>query len=164
VLTRAFLPYKKNGSKIIAYSSGFAFLPASFPALSESSAYSVSKMGTARFYEFLAVENPDLEVFIVQPGVIRTALYEKGKLQLDDTIDTSKLEFPSKHKNQANSSTVQLPAHFSVWLASPEAKPLSGRFLFANWDVGQLNSKVASQLEGDPVFLTTSLGGFPFNR
>lgn len=56
-------------------------------------------MGTARFYEFLAIENPDLEVFIVQPGVIRTALYVKGKLQLDDTIDTSKSGFLKKNKD-----------------------------------------------------------------
>jgi NAD(P)-dependent dehydrogenase (short-subunit alcohol dehydrogenase family) len=95
VLARAFLPYKQPGSTIVAYSSGFAILPPSFPMLSKSSAYTVSKMGTARFYEFLAVENPDLNVFIIQPGVIRTALYDKGKLQLDDTIDTSKLELLS---------------------------------------------------------------------
>ena len=50
-------------------------------------------MGTARFYEFLAVENPDLNVFILQPGVVRTALYEKGNLQLDDTLDSSKLSY-----------------------------------------------------------------------
>ena len=49
-------------------------------------------MGTARFYEFLAVEHPDLNVFILQPGVIRTALYEKGKLELDDTIDSGMLD------------------------------------------------------------------------
>lgn len=96
MLARAFLRYKQPGGTIVAYSSGFAILPPSLPILSKSSAYTVSKMGTARFYEFLAVENPDLNVFIVQPGVIRTALYDKGKLQLDDTIDTSKLELLSE--------------------------------------------------------------------
>lgn len=59
---------------------------------------------------------------------------------------------------------VQLPAHFTVWLASPEAKALSGRFLFGNWDVEQLKSDVAPRLKDDPVFLGTSLGGFPFNN
>ena len=73
----------------MAYSSGFAFLPPALPFLAKNSAYSVSKMGTARFYEFLAVENPDLHVFILQPGIIRTALYEKGQLELDATLDTS---------------------------------------------------------------------------
>lgn len=78
MLARAFLLYKKNGSTIIDYSSGFAFLPPSLPFLSRDSAYSVSKMGTTRLYEFLAVENPDLNVFVLHPGFIRTALYEKG--------------------------------------------------------------------------------------
>ena len=54
-------------------------------------------MGTARFYEFLAVGNSDLNVFILQPGIIRTALYIKGKLKLDETLDTRKLESPGKH-------------------------------------------------------------------
>jgi hypothetical protein len=50
-------------------------------------------MGTARFYEFLAFEHPDLNVFILQPGIVRTALYEKGNFQLDDTLDSSKLSY-----------------------------------------------------------------------
>lgn len=90
MLARAFLPYKKSGGTIVAYSSGFGFLPPGLPFLQGNSAYSTSKLGTARFYEFLAVEHPDLNVFVLQPGVIRTALYEKGKLQLDNTIDSSK--------------------------------------------------------------------------
>jgi hypothetical protein len=48
-------------------------------------------MGTARFYEFLAVENPDLNVFFLHPGVVRTALCEKGEFQLDSTLDSSML-------------------------------------------------------------------------
>ena len=75
----------------MAYSSGFAFLPPALPFLAKNSSYSTSKLATARFYEFLAVENPDLNVFILQPGVVRTALYEKGKLDLESTLDTSKI-------------------------------------------------------------------------
>ncbi|ORY11888.1 hypothetical protein BCR34DRAFT_601009 [Clohesyomyces aquaticus] len=95
LLARALLPHKKPSSTIIGFSSGFAFLPASLPFLAKASAYSISKMETARFYEFLAVENPDLNVFVLHPGVIRTALYKKGGLELDETLDT-----------------FQLPAHF----------------------------------------------------
>ena len=129
-------------------------------------------MGTTRFYEFLAVEHPDLNVFIVQPGVIRTALYEKGELQMDDLIDSSKYylmredyqatEGPLMAKANVVSIPVQLPAHFTVWLTSSEAKPLSGRILFANWDVEQLKSIVVPRLQNDPVYLTTTFGGFPF--
>jgi NAD(P)-dependent dehydrogenase (short-subunit alcohol dehydrogenase family) len=91
ILTRAFLPNKKSNGTIIAFSSGFAFLPPSLPFLAKTSAYSISKMGTARFYEVLADEHKDLSVCILQPGIIRTALYEKGKLELDATLDSSKL-------------------------------------------------------------------------
>jgi NAD(P)-dependent dehydrogenase (short-subunit alcohol dehydrogenase family) len=33
---------------------------------------------------------------------------------------------------------VQLSGHFAVWLASPEAEFLKGRFVWANWDVDEL--------------------------
>ncbi|TKA60933.1 hypothetical protein B0A55_12652, partial [Friedmanniomyces simplex] len=33
---------------------------------------------------------------------------------------------------------VQLPGQFAVWLASPEAEFLKGRFVWANWDVDEL--------------------------
>ena len=130
MLVRAFLPTKKAGNTVIATSSGFAFLPPGYPFMAKSSAYSTSKMGTARFYEFLATENPDLNMFILQPGVIRTAVYNKGKLELDSTMDTGK---PILLEQQtlipgADGFAVQLPAHFSVWLASSEARSLPGRF------------------------------------
>jgi NAD(P)-dependent dehydrogenase (short-subunit alcohol dehydrogenase family) len=89
-------PIQKAGGTIIAYSSSFAFLPPALPFLSKSSAYSVSKMGTAHFYEFLAVEHPDLSVFVLQPGIVRIALYTKAESQLDATLDTSKLELSSQ--------------------------------------------------------------------
>lgn len=55
-------------------------------------------MGTGRLYEFVSVENPDLNVFVVQPGVVRTSLYEKGKLKLDNTI-VSELNPPAGVKD-----------------------------------------------------------------
>jgi hypothetical protein len=62
---------------------------------------------------------------------------------------------------KANQYKVQLPAHFSVWLSSPEAKPLVGRFVMVNWDVTQLLKSVESHKE-DPAYLTTGIGGWPF--
>lgn len=35
----------------------------------------------------------------------------------------------------------ELPGHFLVWLASPEAEFLKGKFLWANWDVDELTAK-----------------------
>jgi NAD(P)-dependent dehydrogenase (short-subunit alcohol dehydrogenase family) len=89
-LARAFLPYKKGNGTIVASSSCIAFLPPGLPFLARISAYSISKLGMARFYEYVAVEHPDLNVFNVQPAIVETDLYTKGELNLD-TLDTSKL-------------------------------------------------------------------------
>lgn len=42
------------------------------------------------------------------------------------------------HIEVSNVSTVELPAHFLVWLASEEAKFLRGKFVWANWDAQEL--------------------------
>lgn len=58
--------------------------------------------------------------------------------------------------------TVSLPACFNVWLASPEAQFLKGKFLWANWDVDELKTK-AKKLEAGPE-LKIGLVGWPFQE
>ncbi|KAF2664272.1 NAD(P)-binding protein [Microthyrium microscopicum] len=144
ILAQAFLPSKKAGGTIIGTSSGAGFLPAPMPNMTNTSAYAASKIALSRVYEFIAAENPDLSVFNIQPGIVDTAMYKKSGMDFEEILDT-----------------VQLPAHFAVWLSSPEAKPFSGRFLFSNWDVTQLKEKV-DRVKEDPFYLTTGLGGWPF--
>ena len=55
---------------------------------------------------------------------------------------------------------VSLPASFNVWLASPEARFLKGKFLWANWDVDELKSKAKEIEEGTQ--LSIGLVGWPF--
>jgi hypothetical protein len=55
---------------------------------------------------------------------------------------------------------VSLPANFCVWLASPEAQFLKGKFLWANWDVDELKVK-AKEIEASG-HLSIGLGGWPF--
>jgi hypothetical protein len=50
----------------------------------------------------------------------------------------------------------KMPGDFSVWLASPEATFLNGRYVWAAWDVDEMvamKEKVAS----DPSLLTMGL-------
>lgn len=47
-----------------------------------------------------------------------------------------------------------------VWLCSPEAAFLKGRFLWANWDVEELKA-MREKVEKDPVLLTMGLLGWP---
>lgn len=36
---------------------------------------------------------------------------------------------------------VELPAQFHLWLASPEAGFLKGKFVWVNWDVDELKAR-----------------------
>jgi hypothetical protein len=46
----------------------------------------------------------------------------------------------------------------AVWLASPEAKFLRGKFVYCNWDVDELKER-AKDIEDSPI-LTIGLEGF----
>ena len=52
---------------------------------------------------------------------------------------------------------VSLPAAFHVWLASPEARFLKGKFLWANWDVDELKAR-ADEIKNSSL-LTVALNG-----
>ena len=51
---------------------------------------------------------------------------------------------------------VVLPGQFAVWLASPEADFLNGRFVWAEWDVDEL-LEVKDKIKENPYFLKISL-------
>jgi hypothetical protein len=55
---------------------------------------------------------------------------------------------------------VSLPGSFNVWLASPEARFLKGKFLWANWDVEELQER--SHEIQTSTQLSIALGGWPF--
>jgi hypothetical protein len=55
---------------------------------------------------------------------------------------------------------VELPANFIVWLASPEAAFLKGRFLWSNWDIKELKEKIEYFAE-NPSSLTLGLLNWP---
>jgi hypothetical protein len=61
----------------------------------------------------------------------------------------------------SNSDLVSLPAGFNVWLASPEARFLKGKFLWSNWDVDELKAQ-AKDIEAGTQ-LNIGLVGWPFN-
>lgn len=54
----------------------------------------------------------------------------------------------------------QLPADFSVWLASPEAAFLDKRFIWANWDVDGIKAK-KEEILAHPQLFTVYLNGYP---
>jgi hypothetical protein len=53
---------------------------------------------------------------------------------------------------------VELPASFAVWIVSPEAEFLKGKFVWSNWDVEELKAK--KELKSSQG-LTLGLLGWP---
>ncbi|KAI0065033.1 NAD-P-binding protein [Artomyces pyxidatus] len=82
-----------------------------------ASDYCISKFALDRFSEFIVLENPDIKVFTVHPGVVETQM---GKESL----------IPVPAQDPAS-----LPAATILYLTSGKADYLSGRFISATWDL-----------------------------
>ncbi|KAI1447660.1 hypothetical protein F5Y02DRAFT_432303 [Annulohypoxylon stygium] len=142
LVAKAFLPTANpTQAAFLGVTTDVSLMPAVYlPGLS---AYTASKLAQAKMFEFIAAENPNIFVATVNPGMIETDnFYRTG-----GTTDKLPMD------------TVQLPAHFLVWMASPEASFLRGRCTWANWDVEELKAKKAAIQEG--LFMTAGFKGLP---
>ncbi|RAL64947.1 hypothetical protein DID88_001538 [Monilinia fructigena] len=87
-----------------------------------------------------------MNVFHVHPGVISTAMgLEAGSIETLGQEDD-----------------VSLAASFNVWLASPEARFLKGKYVWANWDVDELKAK-SKEIE-ESARLDIGIVGWPFEN
>lgn len=77
-------------------------------------------------------------------------------------MTVSAVMFCSVEYREADIDLVSLPAGFNVWLASPEARFLNGKFLWANWDVDELMAQ-AKEIKGSTQ-LSIGLVGWPFQN
>lgn len=75
VPVKAFLPTANSShAAIVGLTTAVAFPPAIQPGLS---AYVTSKFALVKFIEYLAAENPNIFAVALNPGVIKTAMFEK---------------------------------------------------------------------------------------
>lgn len=58
--------------------------------------------------------------------------------------------------------SVSLPAGFNLWLASPEARFLKGKFVWCNWDVDELKEQAEEIKAGTKLNL--GIIGWPFDN
>ncbi|KAH9907395.1 hypothetical protein F4778DRAFT_721772 [Xylariomycetidae sp. FL2044] len=107
------------------------------------SSYTSSKLAQAKLFEFLAAENPEVFVATMHPGLVDTNLF----------TDTG------GRADQLPMDNVRLPAHFLLWMASPEAAFLRGRCARANWDVEELKA-LAEKYTGS-LFMSFGSKGLP---
>ena len=59
-----------------------------------------------------------------------------------------------------DSTAVDLSGHFCLWLVSPEADFLRGKYVWVNWDVDELKARKEEIMSTD--LLDTKLGGVSF--
>ncbi|KIW87737.1 uncharacterized protein Z519_11711 [Cladophialophora bantiana CBS 173.52] len=135
---RAFIPVGSPTATIINVSTAGIHVPTAIVA--DLSAYTASKLGALKVFEFVQSEHSDLHVVNIQPGVILS-------------------DINLKHGVMAPMDTPDLPASFTVWACSPEAKFLKNKFVWANWDVDEMKAK-AGEIENSPAF-TMGLLGWP---
>lgn len=126
-------------------------------------AYSTAKMAAVRLWDSLGFANPQLSVFHIQPGVVDTDMNKAaGGVKATGVEDHGKCFcMLARYQHKVNLAfLVSLPASFILWLASPEARFLKGKFLWSNWDVDELKAR-SKELEATTQ-LNVGLGGWPF--
>jgi NAD(P)-dependent dehydrogenase (short-subunit alcohol dehydrogenase family) len=116
------------------------------------SAYASAKIGVAKAMEYLQSENPDMRVVSVYPGVIRSdmSLATEKAYGVEFDFDDCKLKHVLRVHVDADACCVdELPGHFCVWVTSPEADFLGGRYVWAAWDVDELIARKEDILKND---------------
>ncbi|USP77957.1 hypothetical protein yc1106_05231 [Curvularia clavata] len=108
--------------------------------------YCVAKMAVYRLWDTVLLAQPNLSVFHTQPGVVLTEM----NLNVGGAASFKNIE----------TDDVTLPASFNLWLSTPEARFLKGKFLWCNWDIEELRSR-AEELKSGRL-LNLDLNGWPF--
>ncbi|RYC60092.1 hypothetical protein CHU98_g6132, partial [Xylaria longipes] len=109
-------------------------------------AYGLTKHAGQLTMQLIAKDTPPEKMQIVSyhPGAIFTDA-AKASGWTEDTIAWDHVE---------------LPGDYAVWAASPEAKFLHGRFVWASWDVDQLKTgELRKRIDEEQTFLKIGVNG-----
>jgi NAD(P)-dependent dehydrogenase (short-subunit alcohol dehydrogenase family) len=159
IASQAFIPSAKPGAALYSITAGAALLPPTHtPGLS---GYLTSKIAQSKIVEFLAAENPDLFACSVHPGMVDTGIFRgSGADPSQLPMDTRELSFEIL-EFFTDRSAAELCADFLVWLTQPKNKFLKGKLVWANWDVGELETR-AEEIESSAM-MTIGVEGWPFS-
>ncbi|KAK8023734.1 hypothetical protein PG993_011800 [Apiospora rasikravindrae] len=106
LLAKHLFPKAAKDASVVAVPAGAVAFPAAVTA--GLSGYVVSKLALIKTVEYLAVENPDLNVTAVHPGMVDTPIFRKSGATPDS---------PMVHMD-----TPKLFSGFCLWVTRPEAK------------------------------------------
>jgi hypothetical protein len=128
---QAFLPHAALNGVLISINAGLATIP----AIPKLSSYICSKIASAKIYECLRAEKPELRIINVHPRVAETGMSEKIGVKGEDSPD--------------------LVAGFCVWCASEKGRLLKGKFVWANWDVDEFMER-KEEIKGSKLLELTT--------
>jgi NAD(P)-dependent dehydrogenase (short-subunit alcohol dehydrogenase family) len=149
-VAQSFLSYAAPEAVLINVSSGVAHVNVS----PDGSSYAVAKAAGVRFFQALAYEHPELTIYNLQPGMVITDMAKEAGFGVEGVELTNEQKEMMKLVDEAS-----LPGAFVVWLASPEARFLKGKFVWSNWDVEELKAR---KTEIEAGLLDIGLLGWPF--
>ncbi|KAF1969124.1 NAD(P)-binding protein [Bimuria novae-zelandiae CBS 107.79] len=132
---QAFLPNAANGAVFIHSNTSMAHT-APWPG---AGTYPLSKALALKLMDYAAAEHPDLRIISTHPCWAPTDL--------------------NGHTAAAPDSP-DLAGHTFVWLASPEADFLKGKFVWSNWDAEELVAR-KEEILADKSLLTWMVNGVP---
>lgn len=128
---------EKGDSVVLNVSSIAAYMR--LPLLGWSG-YNSSKTAQARIFETLRFEHPDVRFTSIHPGAVESDGFARSG---------AGAQIPSDQMTDG-----KLAGMFYAWAATDEAKFLSGRFAWANWDVDALKAREVEILDEDLLLLT----------
>nr|OQO20968.1 hypothetical protein B0A51_10245 [Rachicladosporium sp. CCFEE 5018] len=133
--------------------------------------FSINVLSTLNTVQaFLPLDLPNATIINITAAAAHIAplpgasAYAVGKAATLKMMDYFAAENPRFHIVSMQPGTVatnmtDLPGHFCVWLASPEAKFLKNKVVWANWDVDELVAR-SGDIENSRL-LTCGLDGVP---
>ena len=144
-VARAFINI--NGGKGTIVNLASALAAKAVPGLS---AYIVAKLAQIKLLELINIEQPNLRVFSVHPGIVKA---ENGRGVVIDAFTSFAID------------TAALTGGLTLWLDTPKADFLRGGYIHSNWDVNELEQHKAEIVEKGLVklgFLNVQLqpGGY----
>ncbi|RVX74935.1 hypothetical protein B0A52_01212 [Exophiala mesophila] len=132
---QAMLPLLAEDATVLNISSGIGHID----PVPQIWLYAATKLHNVKMFDYLQAENPNLRIINVQPGVVTTEL--------------------NSGAGYAGQDEPELPGQFHLWLASPEAEFLKGKFVWINWDVDELKAR-ADEVKNS-LLLRVLLHGVP---
>ncbi|PVI06247.1 NAD(P)-binding protein [Periconia macrospinosa] len=141
IVTQKFLQARQPSAASVVINISSMAAHMRFPLIAWSG-YNASKLAQVRVFENLRFEHPDVKFFNVHPGNIES-----------DGFTRSGAAPPPSGMTDG-----KLAGLFCAWLANEEAAFLTGRFVWAEWDIDELKAKKDEILERD--LLLTTIDGF----